>query len=57
MRLIFYVIIGIIPGILLGGQIGILLGIIAGFLLYIIEQVNSLTEKVEELKEVMIRDD
>lgn len=44
---------GIIPGFLLGGQIGILIGIIGGFLLYIIDQLNNLIEKLENLNSIM----
>lgn len=53
MRLIIYMIFGIIPGFLLGGQIGILIGIIGGFLLYIIDQLNNPIEKLENLNSIM----
>ncbi len=56
-RLIIYMIIGIIPGFLLGEQLGILIGIIGGFLLYIIDQLNKLIDKLESLNSIMKREE
>jgi len=50
-------IIGIIPGFLLGEQLGILIGIIGGFLLYIIDQLNKLIDKLESLNSIMKREE
>lgn len=47
MRLLIYLIFGIIPGFLLGGQLGILIGCIGGLLLYIIDQLNILIDKLD----------
>ncbi|WP_156111897.1 hypothetical protein [Ureibacillus manganicus] len=52
MQLILYLIIGAIPGFLLGGQFGILIGIIGGLLLCIVDQLNNIIEKLNNLHSV-----
>ena len=57
MQLILYLIIGAIPGFLLGGQFGILIGIIGGLLLCIVDQLNNIIEKLNNLHTVARKND
>jgi hypothetical protein len=50
MRVLFYLIIGMIPGFIFGGPLGVLIGLIGGLLLYVIDQLNAINEKLDLLR-------
>ncbi|WP_050183426.1 hypothetical protein [Domibacillus robiginosus] len=50
MRILFYLIVGAIPGFIFGGPLGVLIGLIGGLLLYVIDQLNALNEKLDLLR-------
>lgn len=49
MRILFYLIVGMIPGFIFGGPLGVLIELIGGFLLYVIDQLNAINEKLDLL--------
>ncbi|WP_158068811.1 hypothetical protein [Domibacillus epiphyticus] len=50
MRILFYLTAGVIPGFIFGGPLGVLIGLIGGLLLYVIDQLNEISEKLDLLR-------
>ena len=49
MRIFIYLLIGGVPGFIIGERLGLLCGLIGGLLLYIIDQLNALLEEISKL--------
>ena len=55
MRIFIYLLIGGVPGFIIGERLGLLCGLIGGLLLYIIEQLNALLEEISKLNKKLDR--
>lgn len=49
MVILFYLIIGALPGYLLAGKLGILIGCVIGLLLHITDLITNLTNEIKKI--------